>query len=103
MYPPLPPSDRSSASSAEKPKKIYQSAAYAAAYAAGKKQPAGPTSRITPPAADSQTKALATTSAAPLATISAPENCQPRPALPRGTPDELLPTGPIGETMKHRL
>ena len=39
----------------------------------------------------------------PVVTISAPENRQPRPALPRGTPDELLPTGPIGETMKNTV
>ena len=68
---------------------------------------------LLPPAADSRAKAIAPTSVAPWpggqggrrggSEFSAPENRQPRPALPLGTLDKLLPTGPIGETMKHRL
>ena len=104
MYPPLPSSDRSTASSAEKSKdrqaQVYQSAAHAASYAVGKRLSAGPTSRTAPPAADSRTVATTSGSAIPLATIRAPEADRSRS---RGTPDVLLPTGVIGETIKHRL
>ena len=99
VYPPLPTSDRSSTSSTGG-QKVYQPAEYAAS---GRKPPVGPTSLVTPPAEDSRAVVPAPAQVPSVATISILETTQSRPAAPCGPSDALLPTGPIGNTLKHRL